>query len=101
MSDQAPNERVRPGPTAELTVGGQAVLEGVMMRGPQAWAVAVRRPDGAIEAIRHVLPGCLLVLAWHGFHSSEVYWSWASPCPSDSGLFPGPPEWPPGKMKRS
>ena len=29
-------------------VGGQAVLEGVMMRGPRNWAVAVRKPDGDI-----------------------------------------------------
>jgi uncharacterized protein YqhQ len=28
--------------------GGQAVLEGVMMRGPSCWAVAVRTPDGEI-----------------------------------------------------
>jgi len=39
-----------------LSVGGQAVLEGVMMRAPSAWAVAVRRPDGGIEAVRHPLP---------------------------------------------
>ena len=32
------------------SVGGQAVIEGVMMRAPEAWAVAVRRPDGVIEA---------------------------------------------------
>lgn len=38
------------------SVGGQAVLEGVMMRAPGAWAVAVRRPDGEIEAQRHDLP---------------------------------------------
>jgi uncharacterized protein YqhQ len=38
------------------TVGGQAVLEGVMMRAPNKWAVAVRRPDGVIEAISHELP---------------------------------------------
>ncbi|HVR32931.1 MAG TPA: DUF1385 domain-containing protein [Acidimicrobiia bacterium] len=38
------------------SVGGQAVLEGVMMRAPTAWAVAVRRPDGVIEAQRHELP---------------------------------------------
>lgn len=38
------------------TVGGQAVIEGVMMRAPSAWAVAVRRPDGAIEAVTHELP---------------------------------------------
>jgi uncharacterized protein YqhQ len=28
--------------------GGQAVLEGVMMRGPSCWSVAVRTPDGEI-----------------------------------------------------
>lgn len=39
-----------------MSVGGQAVLEGVMMRAPQAWAVAVRKPDGEIEATRHELP---------------------------------------------
>ena len=38
------------------SVGGQAVLEGVMMRAPAAWAVAVRRPDGVIEAKSHELP---------------------------------------------
>ena len=38
------------------TVGGQAVLEGVMMRAPTGWAVAVRRPDGVIEAVSHELP---------------------------------------------
>ena len=29
--------------------GGQAVLEGVMMRGVSTWAVAVRNPEGEIE----------------------------------------------------
>jgi len=33
----------------DAPVGGQAVLEGVMMRGISVWAVAVRRPDGEIE----------------------------------------------------
>src|SRR6266511_1981142 len=32
-------------------IGGQAVLEGVMMRGPSNWAVAVRKPDGEIAQI--------------------------------------------------
>ena len=32
-------------------IGGQAVLEGVMMRGPSNWAVAVRTPEGAIERV--------------------------------------------------
>jgi uncharacterized protein YqhQ len=34
---------------ARRYVGGQAVMEGVMMRGATSWAVAVRRPDGEIE----------------------------------------------------
>jgi uncharacterized protein YqhQ len=33
--------------------GGQAVIEGVMMRGKSAWAVAVRRPSGEIYLERH------------------------------------------------
>lgn len=32
----------------KVTVGGQAVIEGVMMKGPEALATAVRRPDGSI-----------------------------------------------------
>jgi uncharacterized protein YqhQ len=32
-----------------LPIGGQAVIEGVMMRGPKAYAVSVRKPDGSIE----------------------------------------------------
>ena len=32
-------------------VGGQAGVEGVMMRTPTAWAVAVRRPDGRITTV--------------------------------------------------
>ena len=38
------------------SVGGQAVLEGVMMRTPSGWAVAVRRQDGIIEAKSAQLP---------------------------------------------
>src|SRR5215208_500528 len=35
--------------------GGQAVLEGVMMRGPSNWAVAVRKPDGDIAQVtKHI-----------------------------------------------
>jgi uncharacterized protein YqhQ len=33
----------------DAPVGGQAVLEGVMMRGVSTWAVAVRKPDGSID----------------------------------------------------
>jgi len=34
-------------------IGGQAVLEGVMMRGPSNWALAVRKPDGEIAQVDH------------------------------------------------
>jgi|SRR4051812_31689078 uncharacterized protein YqhQ len=34
-----------------MNVGGQAVLEGVMMRTPSSWSVAVRRPDGEVETV--------------------------------------------------
>jgi len=33
----------------KITIGGQAVIEGVMMRGPELTATAVRTPDGKIE----------------------------------------------------
>ncbi|MDD2332122.1 MAG: DUF1385 domain-containing protein [Candidatus Cloacimonetes bacterium] len=33
----------------EIAVGGQAVIEGVMMRGPESIATAIRRRDGSIE----------------------------------------------------
>jgi uncharacterized protein YqhQ len=32
-------------------IGGQAVLEGVMMRGPSNWSLAVRKPDGDIAQV--------------------------------------------------
>src|SRR5207237_10087519 len=35
--------------------GGQAVLEGVMMRGRTTYAVAVRKPDGEIQILRERL----------------------------------------------
>ena len=31
-----------------ITYGGQAVIEGVMMRGRKAFAIAMRAPDGNI-----------------------------------------------------
>jgi uncharacterized protein YqhQ len=36
-------------------IGGQAVLEGVMMRGPRNWAVAVRKPDGEIAHLARTI----------------------------------------------
>src|ERR1041385_1557596 len=40
----------------DLIVGGQAVIEGVMMRTPAAYAIAVRRPDGTITHTGARLP---------------------------------------------
>jgi uncharacterized protein YqhQ len=38
----------------ETLVGGQAVLEGVMMRSPHAWAISCRKPSG--EMVSHAEP---------------------------------------------
>jgi uncharacterized protein YqhQ len=43
-------------PTAH-TYGGQAVIEGVMIRGPRHMAVAVRTPEGEITTRHETLPG--------------------------------------------
>ncbi|HET7588922.1 MAG TPA: DUF1385 domain-containing protein [Solirubrobacterales bacterium] len=39
----------KPVASRDAPVGGQAILEGVMMRGVSTWAAAVRTPDGEIE----------------------------------------------------
>lgn len=41
---------------SRFNYGGQAVMEGVMMRGEQEWAVSVRAPSGAIVQQREALP---------------------------------------------
>lgn len=38
-------------------IGGQAVLEGVMMKNKEAYAVSVRKPDGTIETKRELYKG--------------------------------------------
>lgn len=40
----------------ETLVGGQAVMEGVMMRAPHSYCVAVRKPDGEIITEEYPLP---------------------------------------------
>jgi uncharacterized protein YqhQ len=53
----APDHLPAPGPDAERRqqhfYGGQAVIEGVMMRGRDHWAVAVRKSDGGIHEESH------------------------------------------------
>jgi uncharacterized protein YqhQ len=43
-------------PERDLIVGGQAVIEGVMMRTPNAYAIAVRKADGSIVNTAAALP---------------------------------------------
>nr|WP_243028770.1 DUF1385 domain-containing protein [Thermus albus] len=40
----------------QVTLGGSAALEGVMMKSPWAWALAVRLPDGRVHVERHAEP---------------------------------------------
>lgn len=40
-------------------IGGQAVLEGVMMRNKDDYAVAIRKPNGEIEVEMDVFHGCM------------------------------------------
>ncbi len=52
-------------PTASAApIGGQAVLEGVMMRGPSAWSVAVRTSDGEIAEVNRPIASVLLRHRW-------------------------------------
>jgi uncharacterized protein YqhQ len=67
----APSDTV----TTTKNVGGQAIIEGVMMRGPEAMVMAVRRPDGKI-AVRDgtwvPLVKRIPVLRWPFFRGSVV-----------------------------
>jgi len=47
-------------------IGGQAVLEGVMMRGKHNWAIAVRKPDGDIHVEDHELKTAVTEHPWLG-----------------------------------
>lgn len=49
-------ERLSAAPVTHTHIGGQALLEGVMMRGKLNWAVAVRIADGSIHVEEHDLP---------------------------------------------
>src|SRR5215467_12624863 len=50
-------------------IGGQAVLEGVMMRGPSTWALAVRKPDGEIAEVNRPIHS---VMARHWFYRLPI-----------------------------
>ncbi|MDR1296389.1 MAG: DUF1385 domain-containing protein [Deltaproteobacteria bacterium] len=59
-------------PPRDCRVGGQAVIEGVMMRGPSGWSVNVRTPDG------------------HVVGKTSPHKSWASGLPWRLPFFRGP-----------
>jgi uncharacterized protein YqhQ len=62
MSEKKPNQSPE-----DILVGGQAVMEGVMMRTPYAYAVAVRRANGSMEVKRegvHRLSKVWRPLSW-------------------------------------
>src|SRR6478752_427108 len=50
--------------SSNAAIGGQAVLEGVMMRGPSNWALAVRKPNGEIAEVNRPIHS---VMARHWF----------------------------------
>jgi uncharacterized protein YqhQ len=55
--------------SSNAAIGGQAVLEGVMMRGPSNWALAVRKPDGEIAEVNQPIRS---VMARHWFFRLPV-----------------------------
>ena len=55
--------------SANSAIGGQAVLEGVMMRSPSNWSLAVRKPDGEIAEVNHPIRS---VMARHWFFRLPV-----------------------------
>ena len=54
MSDKKQKETL----THKTSVGGQALIEGIMMQGPKGAAISVRVPDGTIDTeikqVKHV-----------------------------------------------
>ncbi|MEK6275366.1 MAG: DUF1385 domain-containing protein [Actinomycetota bacterium] len=54
---------------SNASIGGQAVLEGVMMRSPSNWALAVRKPDGEIAEVNRPIRS---VMSRHWFFRLPV-----------------------------
>ena len=52
------------------SIGGQALLEGILMRGPQKQAIVCRTPDGLVEKVDelHLVKDKHPILGWPGFH---------------------------------
>ena len=43
-------------PCHKTSVGGQALIEGIMMQGPKGAAISVRVPDGSIDTDVRTVP---------------------------------------------
>src|SRR2546425_3442211 len=54
----------------DILVGGQAVIEGVMMRSPKGYSVAVRRQDGTVRIMKDALK--TVGETWHAFKTPIV-----------------------------
>ena len=72
MNNKRPNRNLRFLHTVfamerDLIVGGQAVMEGVMMRTPSAYAIACRKSDGSIVHTAEVLPKWSDKYKWLGW----------------------------------
>ncbi len=64
MTDTAAKMPPIDGPIRHTHIGGQAVIEGIMMRGRYNWAVAVRTPTGEIHSEEHDLASGKDKAAW-------------------------------------
>ena len=86
-----PNETKQSCATAYKTmIGGQALIEGIMMLGPEKKAVVVRKPDGGLEEQveervlikdKHPALGLPLLRGVFNFCSSLANGVKAFPCP--------------------
>jgi len=63
-SSSDPSSNPVSSPPGELLVGGQALIEGVMMRAPGAYGIAVRRPDGSIYRESAKVPSLAARFPW-------------------------------------
>ena len=53
-------------------IGGQAVLEGIMMKNSEKYAVAVRKPDGEIELLKEEYKNSELMKRLSGMRFSQI-----------------------------
>ena len=62
------------------SIGGQALIEGILMRGPEKQAIVVRRPDGGIEKRLDPLPARKATLCRghpaYGASAICTFWWW-------------------------